>query len=201
METPSLTNMFDFSEYYDWVAKQMPNECRVVEIGNANGDSALYLCDKLHKLGKAFKMYMVDNMDYGGMNQLNELWRNVADSGWHRQIEIIPKDSREAAKMFNGESIDFCFLDSSHEFQETKESILAWFPAIKHEGYMGGHDFYLYPQVRAAVEEVVPDFQTRDEIPDQQTFQPERILHIIPTAKEYGVWSFQKRFWLKLNEI
>lgn len=192
--------MFDFQDFYDWAAIQLPNDCKVVEVGVANGDSALYMAKKLKELGKNFTLYMVDDFSYGKMDQLNTLWRNVADSGLHKHIEIIPKDSREAAKMFNGNSLHMVFLDSSHQYKETKESLKAWYYPLTHEAIFGGHDYDLYKGVKKAVDEVVPEFATREAIPDQQDFTEVRILHHLKTPNNCGVFHFQKLFWLNLNE-
>lgn len=193
--------MFDFKEFYDWAAAVVPNDCKLVEVGAATGDSGIYLAKKLKELGKNFTLYLVDDMSYGGMDQLNDLWRNVADSGLHKNIQIIPKDSREAAKMFNGNSVHMVFLDSSHQYQETKESLIAWYYPLTHEGIMGGHDYDLYPEVKKAVNEIVPEFSLRDPIPDQQSFAPVKILHTMGTENKYGLYYFIKRFWLNLNTV
>lgn len=59
------TLMFDYSQYYQRIADELPSGCNVVEVGCADGISAIYLAQELHKRNKTFKLYMIDNMDYG----------------------------------------------------------------------------------------------------------------------------------------
>jgi hypothetical protein len=60
------TRMFDFKEWYDFIAKELPNNCRLVEVGIADSASATYLCEAILNLGKTIdKFYWVDNFSYG----------------------------------------------------------------------------------------------------------------------------------------
>lgn len=189
--------MFDFAAFYDWVAEKMPAGCRIAEIGVANGDSALYLAKKLVERSKTFKLYMVDDMSYGGYIQMRTIYENIIKSGLGEHIEVIPFASLEAAKQFNDGFLDFCFIDSSHEYEQTKEEIRAWYPKVLDQGYLAGHDFFA-PQVYQAVQEVIPTIITRHDIPGRE-FDPEVFLHEQQTERNYGVWYCQKDFYKSLN--
>lgn len=191
--------MFDFRQFYDRIAEQMPDNCKVAEIGVADGESALYLAWKLNQLGKNFTLYMVDNLDYGGYIQLCKIYENIIASGLGGNIKVVPKDSIEASKDFNDGELDFLFLDSSHEYQETKDSIKAWYPKIKDEGIFSGHDFHLYEGVRHAVGELIPTHFKRTDIPDRE-FDYEQVLHIEQTEKNYGLFWMRKQWYLSLNK-
>lgn len=192
------SEMFDYSEYYDKVANALPNNSRICEIGAGDGVSGIYLAQKLHELGKGFKLYLVDNLAYGQYLQMKQIYENIIKSGLGELIEFIPYDSTEAAKLFNDEFLNFIFLDSSHEEQETKDSIKAWFPKLVDGGVFGGHDYYEYPSVKKAVDETVPWTVTRDPL-DETIFEEESVLNILDTKKHYGIWDFKKRWYLKLN--
>ena len=191
--------MFDFSHFYDRIAKELPNDCKVCEVGVADGDSALFLAEKLHHYGKKFKLYMIDDMDYGQYNQMKKIYENIIKSGFGQFIEVIPKDSVEASKDFNDGYLDFIFLDSSHQYQETKDSIKSWFPKLKDEGIFSGHDYELYKGVKDAVDELIPKTFLRTDIPDR-VFDVETILHTEETTKGYGLFWFKKQWYLKLNK-
>lgn len=191
--------MFDYYEYYDRIAEELPINSIICEVGSGDGISALYLAKKLYELNKSFKLYMVDDMSYGGYLQMRTIYENIIKSGLGEYIQVIPKDSLEAATLFNGEYLDFCFIDSSHQYQETKDSIRAWFCVLKSGGILAGHDYFLYSDsVKKAVDELVPVTFTRPQL-DETVFAEEDILEVIPTEKNYGIWSFQKRWYLKLN--
>ena len=194
--------MFDFKSFYNRIAEQLPNDCNLVECGVADGDSALYMAKRLHELGKTFKLYMVDNLDYGGVNQLCTIYENIILSGLGKYIKVIPVGSVEASEMFNDDSLNFVFLDSSHEYSETKKEIIKWYPKLKDDCILAGHDFYSEenPGVQKAVVEMIPHIITRPPInkPDQQqTFKPEQLLFTEDTERGNGVWHLTKRFWWK----
>lgn len=196
------TLMFDFSEWYDRIAKELPNDCKIAEIGVANGDSALYLAKRLNELGKSFTLYMIDSLDYGGNIQLCQIYENIIASGLGGDIKVIPKDSIEASKDFNDGELDFIFLDSSHQYKETKESIKLWYPKLKDGSILSGHDYYLYDGVKKAVDELIPETFQRETIETEEQFQefePEQFRHIQQTNNGYGLWYCIKDFYKTLN--
>lgn len=193
------TTMFDFLHFYDRIAKELPSGCNIAEIGVADAHSALYLAQRLHHHNKTFTLYLVDNLDYGGYIQLCTIYENIIQSGLGGYIKVIPKDSIEASKDFNDGYLDFIFLDSSHEYQETKDSIKAWFPKLKDDSIFSGHDYNLYEGVRKAVDELVPKTFLRTDIADRN-FDVENVLNIEETTKGYGIFHFRKQWYFKLNK-
>lgn len=193
------TVMFDFSHYYDWIAEWLPPGCRVAEIGIADGDSVIHLAKRLLQHNKTFKIYAVDNMQYGGYIQMKTIYENLIKHGVAQYVEVIPKDSLEAAKDFNDGYLDFCFIDSSHEYLQTKKEIPVWYDKVKDLGIISGHDYYLYHNdVGRAVDELIPETIVRNDIPGR-IFEPEQFLHITKTQRDYGIWWCQKDFYKKLN--
>ena len=190
--------MFDFPHFYQRIAKELPDNCKVLECGVADGDSALFLAQELNRLGKKFKLYMVDNMDYGRYLQMKKIYENIIKSGLGEFIEVVPFASLEAVNLFNDGYLDFCYIDSSHEYEETKKEIRAWYPKVKDECILAGHD-YNADEVRRAVEEVVPKVFVRDDIGDR-SFNPENVLQSEDTLNNFGVWFFKKQWYLKLNK-
>jgi len=49
--------------------------------------------------------------------------------------------SVDAAEEVEDESIDIIFIDGLHTYDGVMEDITAWFPKIKPEGYICGHDY------------------------------------------------------------
>lgn len=190
-------DMFDFEDFYLQVAKSLPDNCTIAEVGVADGKSALALAYFLKQLGKNFTFYMIDSLDYGGKDQLRVIINHVIKAGIEG-VEVWPYDSLQAASMFPNEHFDFVFIDSSHKYESTKKEIAAWYPKIKEYGILAGHDYKGHEGVKRAVDETLPAQFTRTDIPGRK-FQPERFLQIVNTSLNFGVWKTRKRWYYKLN--
>lgn len=202
--------MCDFEDFYYQMAEELPDGCVIAEVGVADGYSALYLAEQLRSRGKDFTLYMIDSLDYGGKDQLNTIIHHVMASGL-RGISIMPFSSLDASCKFPDNHFDMVFIDASHKYEETKADIRLWYHKVKELGILAGHDYYM-PEVRKAVDEVIPVTYTRPPIPNgehppyekaevyfQELFKPEQCLHINETAKNLGVWEVRKKFYLKMS--
>jgi hypothetical protein len=197
--------MFDFKNWYDFIAKELPNNCRIVEVGSGDGASAIYLAEAILNLGKTIdKFYLVDNMQYGKFEQFKTIFLNIANAGLLDWLDIIPMDSVKASKLFNGNSLDFVFIDSSHEYNMTKKEAKTWYSKIKDDGIISGHDVLSYenPGVGKAIYEVFPfniKRETIDEPGHYQEFESEQFLHVMETDKNLGVWWCRKKFYFSIK--
>lgn len=172
--------MFDFPAFYQSIANGLQDGCRVCEVGVADGKSAIFLAEALANQGKAFKMTMIDNLDYGNVGQLTEIMRNVQRSGLSEHIEILPMESLAASCHKPDDYWHFVFIDASHKYEQTKADIRLWFRKIMPGYTLAGHDYNTFDEVNmgvyAAVNEVIP----------------EEYLRVTETDKGYGVWSINK---------
>ena len=79
----------------------------------------------------------------------------------------IRSPSVEAASRFEDNTLDFVFIDASHEYEDVKNDINAWLPKVKNGGILAGHDYYLgddyFPGVKKAVDECLTSFETRSD--------------------------------------
>lgn len=177
-------SMFDFSGFYDRIAKELPNNCRIAEIGVADGASAIYLAEKILNIGKRIERFvMVDSLDYGGNEQLTTIMRNVQKAGLSHVIEILPLGSLDASCKFNDNYLHFAFIDASHAYEPTKADIRLWYRKVLENHTLAGHDAITAEGVKMAIEEVIP---AND-------------LKIYNTDKGYGVWAVEKKTDLKMN--
>ena len=55
---------------------------------------------------------------------------------------IIRKTSMEAVKDFEDGSLDFVYIDGSHDFMHVTEDIWEWSKKVKKGGIISGHDYY-----------------------------------------------------------
>jgi predicted O-methyltransferase YrrM len=58
----------------------------------------------------------------------------------------------DAVKTYADESLDFVFIDGSHDYESVCKDIDAWLPKVKPFGILAGHDYRHYEGVRRAVD-------------------------------------------------
>lgn len=133
-------NISDYEEYYRKVAEALPDESLIVECGIANGRGIILMASLMKFHGKRCRIFGVDNMDYGKENQRNDVMTNIIRSR-EDTITIKVKSSLDASCDFEDNSVDFCFIDSSHKYETTRAEILLWTRKIKEGGIIAFHDY------------------------------------------------------------
>lgn len=164
---------FDYEDFYAAVAARLPAGCSAVEVGAASGRSAVYLAEALSELCKGFMLWMVDDLSYGGVSQLQEIETHVR-AVWPRLsggLRLLTGKSVATASQFADHSLDFVFIDGDHSYESVRDDISAWLPKVKSGGLLAGHDYNLAPVRKAVVERL-------GELPG------------IPTRGNWGVWSY-----------
>jgi hypothetical protein len=69
-------------------------------------------------------------------------------------VKAVKGDSAESASLYEDESLDFVFIDASHDYESFRKDLLAWHPKVKVGGLFGGHDFAdPYPGIVKAVKD------------------------------------------------
>jgi len=134
-------DMCDFHDFYQRIAEQLPNGARIVEVGVADGHSAIFLAERMADLGKDFELYMIDSLAYGGTHQANTIIRNITSSGLADKITFMQMSSLDASCQWPDNWAHFVFLDSSHTYEQTKSEIRLWHRKVMHQGILAGHDY------------------------------------------------------------
>ena len=71
-----------------------------------------------------------------------------------KYINPIRTTSLKATTLYTDESLDFVFIDASHQYEDVINHLRTWYPKVKKGGYIGGHDFIIvHPGVVRAVKE------------------------------------------------
>jgi cephalosporin hydroxylase len=159
----SIEGWFNFEDLYSDVASQVKDDWKLVEIGCWQGRSSSFLATELANSGKKFDFYCVDTWS-GSEEHLNEasdhynplieqedwLYNRFMDNMQTLQEYFTPirKESIEAAKDFEDNSLDFVFIDASHDYDNVMADLEAWYPKMKKceccghsESILTGHDF------------------------------------------------------------
>jgi len=160
----SIPGWSDFVPYYAEVAKQKGGGV-FVEIGVWQGRSAVYLAELIRELNLPIKFFAIDNFTGGPevMEQLNKLPKplieivkdNIEAAGVGEYVTLIQDDSADSAQRFLDDSVDFAFIDASHQYDAVRRDIAAWWPKIRSGGTLAGHDYGNWPGVTQAVNEFV----------------------------------------------
>lgn len=132
-----------------------------VEIGSWEGESAVFMAERIKSSGKPIKFYTIDIFE----PYYHSASKNIVCADYKlflRNIEPLKSYinsirgySASCASQFLDKSIDFLFIDGDHSYQQVKMDILTWLPKIKDEGVIAGHDYdWNYPGVVKAVDEI-----------------------------------------------
>lgn len=147
---------------YRYVMETANNGMHFVEVGSWKGRSASFMAVEIINSKKQIQFDCVDTWEGSEENQedkdvientLFEVFtKNMKPvDGYYKAIRL---PSTDAAKLYNDNSLDFVFIDAAHDYENVKKDILAWYPKVKKDGLLCGHD---YPslQVQEAVHEVL----------------------------------------------
>lgn len=165
-----IDGWFTFNKLYSDMVGSGSDTSIFVEVGTWKGRSAAYMAVEIANSKKNIKFYCVDpwtgesqdGKDGKTHPEYNciEIVENTLFNTFLTNIEpvkdyIIPLRmySEEAYLQFEDSSLDFVFIDASHDFKNVKKDIDLWLPKIKSGGVIGGHDYHTkFPGVIKAVE-------------------------------------------------
>ncbi len=162
---------FDFDNIYIMALNEAQNEDILVEVGSYFGKSACFMLEAINHFNKDVKFYTVDPFiivpnDDAQVHGLgtgtpwdepisqwaervgeDALWKafnwNVKSCpGFKYLTEIIRMESIKASFKFQNDSVKFCFLDDGHSYENMRDEIEVWWPKIKPNGFLGGHDWF-----------------------------------------------------------
>ena len=164
---------FSYPNIYSRIAKRFPSGSRFVEIGCWKGKSAAYMCVEIANSDKNIEFFCVDtwegSVEHEGIKELPKLYDIFIDNMRPVGEYYFPlkMTSLEAVKKFKDNSLDFVFIDASHEYEDVRDDIIAWYPKVKPGGIIAGHEYYheeydWFPGVKQAVNELLTGF-TPDE--------------------------------------
>ena len=173
---------FTYPNLYSFIPKRFGENAKFVEVGVWKGRSISYLAVEAINANKNQQIYAVDtwagSIEHIDPNNSNFNPELLTNPDWLYNLYLqniepvkdiitsIRKPSLEAVNDFEDESLNFVFIDASHEYEDVKADILAWLPKIKKTGILAGHDYE--SGVKQAVDEIFSIFKV--EIPDHRTW-------------------------------
>jgi predicted O-methyltransferase YrrM len=145
-----------------WLAEKAKSHKYIVEIGCWLGRSTRALADNTDGV-----VYAVDT--WGFTNEepqrkilegkpedwlFDEFLRNMK---FLSNVRVSRKYSIDAANDFKNMKFDMIFIDGSHDYENIKKDIMAWYPLLEENGLFCGHDV-LYPDIEKALKELFPHY-------------------------------------------
>jgi cephalosporin hydroxylase len=145
---------FDYSKLFTRMVEEHGDDTHFVEIGAFYGMSSAYMAVEIINSGKKIKYDIVDTWRGSPEHQEGE-WDAQESMINDTAFDIFKNNMKpveghytahkmksvDAAKLYEDNSLDFVFIDGSHEYEFVKEDIEAWYPKVKVGGYLGGHDY------------------------------------------------------------
>jgi hypothetical protein len=143
------------------VIEKLDHNSKCVEIGSWKGKSAAYTCEKIINSKKKIHLDCIDtwegsveHKEFPNLHRLYDIFiRNMKP--FEKYYTPIRMSSMEAVKLYEDESLDFIFIDASHEYEDVKYDINYWFPKLKKGCVISGDDYNNpgFPGVAKAVNE------------------------------------------------
>ena len=167
----ALDGWFNMEREYSYLLENTPEGGTFVELGSWKGKSTSYIVTELINNDRDVKFFTVDtfegvldgtddteNAAYTSYN-LTEIYDIFQENTKHLKdhFTVIKSKSHEAASHFDDESVDVIFIDAGHSYEAVKADLEAWYPKMKPDSIMSGHDFNLWPGVNKAVKEFFKD--------------------------------------------
>lgn len=156
----SVEGWFEYGPLYRDVVLRY-DHARFVEVGCWKGRSTSFMGVEILNSGKDIKLDVVDTFqgstEHGAVDSTAlkaEFWRNVdpvkSVIGYVHEMTSV-----EASRLYEPNSLDFVFIDASHDYWNVAQDIVHWYPRIRNGGMIGGDDFEpAWPGVVQAVEEI-----------------------------------------------
>lgn len=161
---------FSYPNLYKSMVQNAKQDSHFVEVGVWKGRSASYMAVEIINSGKKIKFDCVDHWlgsiehrEYGEVKEkkLYDVFLQNIDPV-KDVINPIQMNSYEASLLYEDNSLDFVFIDASHEYDDVKQDILSWLPKVKKGGVLAGHDYSsAFPSVCKAVDEIFESHQIK----------------------------------------
>lgn len=154
-----LEGWFDYPQLYYNLVRTHDN-ANFVEVGSWQGKSASFMGVEIINQNKNIKLHCVDTWEGSIEHANDEIIKNkLLYDTFLKNIEPVKSvinpirmSSRDAARTFDNNSLDFIFIDAAHDYESVREDIYAWYPKLTPGGILAGHD-KTWPGVVKAVNE------------------------------------------------
>jgi predicted O-methyltransferase YrrM len=158
----TIQNWFDYERVFKLAIDTSKDGDHFVEIGVWKGGSTSFMGVEIFNSNKKIIFDAIDS--FAGSNEhgdvsdwlFDEASKNLKPLTDIGIVNLIKGYSLDIVNTYKDESIDFCFIDASHEYNDVKADLIAWLPKVKKGGILAGHDYdRAWQGVISAVDEVI----------------------------------------------
>jgi hypothetical protein len=158
----SLEGWFNMEAQYLELLDATPEGGTFVELGCYKGKSTSFIGVEIHKRKRDINFFAIDSFQgatnstdaneikaYENISEIEESYTyNVSLIG--NKIKTIVSLTDEAAQYFEDKSVDVLFVDAGHSREAVLNDLKAWYPKMKNNSIMAGHDWTSWPGVKEA---------------------------------------------------
>ena len=138
----------DLFALYKKVVEIFPSGSHFVEVGSFLGKSAVFMAVEIINSGKRIKFDCIDHWKGSEEHYDNE---NIDTENLYEKfleniqpvkgvINPVRAESVVASKLYKSNSLDFIFIDASHDERSVREDLTYWMPRLKEDGMIAGDD-------------------------------------------------------------
>ncbi len=141
----NIFGYFNFEDIYSEIVEKSNNGSHFVEIGSFFGCSTVYMAVEIINSGKYIKFDSIDNWGFkwnldGNIVDVYERYlENIKPV--KNIINVVKGKSVDMSKYYKDNSLDFVFIDADHTYTGVKDDVLNWYPKVKNDGIIAGHDY------------------------------------------------------------
>ena len=163
-----IDGWFTYPRLYKEMVEHFDDGAHFVEVGSWMGRSAAFMAVEIANSIKDIRFDCVDTWAGSSehINPKSPFYRpELTDPQWLFNqfktnlkpvlplVNPIRMTSLEASTLYPDGSLDFVFIDASHEYEDVLDDIKAWMPKVKPTGILAGHDYH-QKDVKKAVDEI-----------------------------------------------
>lgn len=141
----NIQGWFDFQNIYEMAVKLYPKG-NFIELGSWFGKSTCFMAELIKEQNLDINFFAIDLFENyvvedKGENVYFKFLKNMIESDVANKVIPIKSKTQDAAVLFADKSIDFIFVDASHLYQEVFDDLTLYYPKLKDNGTIGGHDY------------------------------------------------------------
>jgi hypothetical protein len=157
-------DFFDYQDLYKSIITHFQDGSHFVEVGSWKGRSASFMAVEIRNSRKRIQFDCIDTWDGSEEHDLSDKPKDWLYHEFKKNtllvseyINPIRSTSVDASHLYDNRSLDFCFIDAAHDYENVKADIIHWYPKVKFGGVIAGHDYPHWSGVKKAVDEIFPN--------------------------------------------